>query len=400
MRQGNCSSLALLAGIVSGLIALSPSHAGSIVQVHCGPACDDEMPQPNTDFIAVSTGNYQTLGLRFNGSVAAWGFCGEGSCVVPSPNSGFTAIASGDAFNLFMRPGGIVQVSGNNEYAQHDVPQPNSGYVAFAAGLLHAIALRADGSIAAWGYCGPQVPVPNSDWIAVAAGGYSSMGLKADGTLYKWGCFFEPGQVIESGTRFKAMACHADHALAVREDGSIFAWGNNNQFGQLNVPKPNADFVAVAATYQGSAGLKADGSIVTWGNIAAVVEPNNHFASISADNWFIYGIRSGACDADGDCDDGEFCNGAETCDLFGECQPASFPCGSDQWCDQSGEACVPHGDGDFNESGTIDLADYAMFQQCFGKSVTPACAPGNLAGADGMIDAADLMAFVGTLTGL
>lgn len=354
--------------------------AGSIVLVHCGPACDGQIPQPNTDFIAVSAGNYQTLGLRADGSAVAWGFCGKDSCDVPNPNSGFTAIACGDAFNLFMRPGGVIHVTGSNEAGQYDVPLPNSGYVAFAAGLLHAVAIRADGSIAAWGYCGPHVPEPNSEWVAVAAGGYSSMGLKSDGTLYKWGCFFEPGEVIQPGTQFKAMACHADHALAVRQDGSIYAWGSN-QFGQLNVPEPNASFVAVAATYQGSVGLKTDGTIVTWGNIAGVAAPNHGFVAIAADNLFAYALRSSACQNHGDCDDGNICNGIETCDTNGYCVPGMPACAS----------------GDVNCDQAIDLDDVAPFvahllEPSSGQPCEQSAADVN---ADGLLNGNDVSGFVG-----
>lgn len=107
-----------------------------------------------------------------------------------------------------------------------------------------------------------------------------------------------------------------------------------------------------------------------------------------------------ACTTDATCDDGLFCTGAETCDAFGECQPAAFSCGAGEWCDEAADACVPHGDGDFDGNGTIDLFDYAMFQECFGQPADLVCAPGNLIGTDGTIDAADFMAFVDAFTGL
>jgi len=45
----------------------------------------------------------------------------------------------------------------------------------------------------------------------------------------------------------------------------------------------------------------------------------------------------------GFCDDGEFCNGAETCDATLDCQPASDPC-SDS-CDEVNDVCIGCGDG-------------------------------------------------------
>ena len=43
------------------------------------------------------------------------------------------------------------------------------------------------------------------------------------------------------------------------------AWGNND-YGQCDVPAPNADFVAVAGGDDHSLGLKSDGTIVAWGD--------------------------------------------------------------------------------------------------------------------------------------
>ena len=44
------------------------------------------------------------------------------------------------------------------------------------------------------------------------------------------------------------------------------------------------------------------------------------------------------CAIDADCNDGVFCNGAETCDA-GSCQAGSDPCPG-QGCDEAGDVCV------------------------------------------------------------
>jgi hypothetical protein len=51
-----------------------------------------------------------------------------------------------------------------------------------------------------------------------------------------------------------------------------------------------------------------------------------------------------ACTADADCDDGDYCNGAEVCDA-GACQPGPVPCPDDvecldTTCDEAGDTCV------------------------------------------------------------
>ncbi len=47
------------------------------------------------------------------------------------------------------------------------------------------------------------------------------------------------------------------------------------------------------------------------------------------------------CNVDADCDDGLFCNGAETCNA-GSCQAGGDPCPG-QSCDEAGDVCVPQG---------------------------------------------------------
>jgi hypothetical protein len=75
------------------------------------------------------------------------------------------------------------------------------------------------------------------------------------------------------------------------------AWGNND-YGQLDVPVPNTDFVAVAADWGISFGLKADGSIVAWGHNEygqrSVPPPNVDFVGLAAGDLHGVGLRDSA----------------------------------------------------------------------------------------------------------
>jgi hypothetical protein len=63
------------------------------------------------------------------------------------------------------------------------LPQPNSDFVAIAAGGWHSLALRDDGTVAAWGQNGARqcdVPYPNQGHRLIAAGGNNSFALAGD----------------------------------------------------------------------------------------------------------------------------------------------------------------------------------------------------------------------------
>jgi hypothetical protein len=96
---------------------------------------------------------------------------------------------------------------------------------------------------------------------------------------------------------------------------------------------------------------------------------------------------------DDSCDDGLFCTGTETCDTDLGCLSPGDPCIPDAWCNEDTDACEAYGDGDCDDDGDVDLADFARFQACFGGPSEGACEPANMVG-DAMIGLDDLAAFI------
>jgi hypothetical protein len=66
------------------------------------------VPDPNTGFVAISAGTGQSLGLKADGSIVAWGDNRFGQCNVPAPNTGFVAVSAGWDYNLGIKADGSV----------------------------------------------------------------------------------------------------------------------------------------------------------------------------------------------------------------------------------------------------------------------------------------------------
>jgi alpha-tubulin suppressor-like RCC1 family protein len=165
---------------------------------------------------------------------------------------------------------------GDNTYGQTNVPPALSNVVALAAGYYHTLALKNDGTVAAWGastnnllpildYGQSHVPEGLSNVVTVSAGTYHSLALRSDGTVAAWG-YDADGQTNVPAGLGKAVALQAGyfHNLAVRADGTVAAWGNNDH-GQTNVPVGLSNVMAVAGGAYHSLALTRNGTVVAWG---------------------------------------------------------------------------------------------------------------------------------------
>lgn len=124
-------------------------------------------------------------------------------------------------------------------------------------GYRHTVALRSDGSLWAWGEnCKAQVGQGNTDCVKYG-GAVTRVGTDSDWT---------------------DIAAGHSHTLALKGDGSLWAWGadNHGQTGQgctascttTNVPSrlgSDNDWVAIAAGTHSSFALKASGELYAWG---------------------------------------------------------------------------------------------------------------------------------------
>jgi alpha-tubulin suppressor-like RCC1 family protein len=181
-----------------------------------------------------------------------------------------------------------------------------------AAGFTHTLAIRHDGTLWAWGkndkgqlgrnnttsYPKPVQVGTDKTWAAVAAGDYVSFGLKKDGTLWSWGANDDgllgngatsatprlvPDQVCKVsgpacyGNRYVSMSAGAKHVLALKNDGTVWAWGRNpdgelgdgtrtNRFYPTQIYGGDHRWISISAGGFHSVALNKDGEIWTWGS--------------------------------------------------------------------------------------------------------------------------------------
>ncbi|MBW3623233.1 MAG: tandem-95 repeat protein [Armatimonadetes bacterium] len=209
-------------------------------------------------------------------------------------------------------PKGVVYEWGSVYDSEIKTPKLVPGLtevIAVARGDRHALALKSDGTVWAWGSnqfgqlgngtttnSATPVQIPDlSGIVAISSGSGSSLALKNDGTVWKWGYVYynsntkthefimAPEKVeglseitaIEDG---KGGIVNGDSfSVALRRDGTVWAWGVN-QSGQLGngtitqsaptkIPSQVLGLTDVTAISAGNfcLALKKDGTVWQWG---------------------------------------------------------------------------------------------------------------------------------------
>ncbi len=282
----------------------------------------------------VSAGNLASFAVRSDGTLVASGDnidgqLGDGSTVQresPGPVSGLsgvTAVSAGlSNFTLALMSDKTLRSWGANSFGQlgnNGTPADQttpvqvsllSGVTAMAAANLHGLAVTSDGvtpdgTVWAWGINGSgqlgdnstterHVPVRVSGLsgaTAVAGGRNYSLALMADKTVFAWGSnadgqlgdttYTERHTPVQVGgaltplTGVKAVAAGWLASYALKEDGTVWAWGDTT-YPSLSCP-PAADptvpaqiaglssVVALAVGVRDMLALKEDGTVVGMG---------------------------------------------------------------------------------------------------------------------------------------
>ncbi|RAK66188.1 hypothetical protein [Hymenobacter edaphi] len=270
-----------------------------------------------------SAGECRTVALRQNGALWTWGnneygLLGIGLRLPFSPvpvnvgQSKWKSVATGAAHSVAVRQDGTLWGWGSCGYGalsngfrpdngHHQTRpvciKPGTNWQRVVANSGQTLAFRTNGTLDGWGAVGPAtivstLPTPGKKWKEATGGTAHTVTIRADSTLWVWGRNQEGQLGIEPerleghfssvflqpipGSSWVSVAAGAAYTLAVRADGTLWAWGQNKD-GQLGMgytssveqhPKQvgtATDWKSVAASNTYSAAIKTDGTLWVWG---------------------------------------------------------------------------------------------------------------------------------------
>jgi alpha-tubulin suppressor-like RCC1 family protein len=284
-----------------------------------------------TDWCQVSAGIAFSLGVRTNGTAWAWGYNSQGQlgdnttvsrsspvsvvggfldwCQV-SASRGVSANSLGVRQNgtAWAWGSGSVGILGDNTIVSKSSPVSVIGgftdWCQVSAGDLYSLAVRQNGTAWAWGFnnlgqLGDNTVVDKSspvsvvggftDWCQISAGNSHSLAVRQNGTAWAWGSANDgalgdntivskssPVSVIGGFTNWCQVSAGIAFSLGVRTNGTAWAWGFNGQ-GRLGDNSATAksspvsvvggftDWCQVSTGASFSLALRQNGTAWAWG---------------------------------------------------------------------------------------------------------------------------------------
>ena len=300
-----------------GLNLGSTAHRSSPVQVGT-----------RNDWVSVSINFASSMAVRSDGTIWSWGqntpnsqlglgdSINRSSPVQVGTLSTWASASLGTNFSVLLQNNGDAYTTGMNstDFAYNSANRSSpvqlgtlSNWAQVDGGYLYSLAVKTDGTLWAWGFnssgalgdggfatrSSPVQVGTLTNWSSVAAGYVSSHAIKTDGTLWGWGSNTDGmlgnnqttnlSSPVQIGTRtWRSIAdkggFQQTHNMAIRSDGTLWAWGNNTdgQLGQftsgagtfrsspVQVGTRN-DWVSATVGDNTSMAIRSDGTIWAWG---------------------------------------------------------------------------------------------------------------------------------------
>lgn len=235
---------------------------------------------------------------------------------VGSYTSSWKQVAAGNNFTIAVKTDGTLWSWGSNSLAmlgQNDLGGDRSSptqigtltnWKQVACGRVHAFAVKTDGTLWGWGenedgqigqntrgilfrYSSPVQVGVGTDWRFVACGWEHTLAIKTDGTLWAWGqgsglgigsaFFFSRSSPVQVGTDtdWEMVAGGPGHSMGIKSNSTLWAWGSGgqgqlglNNLGSWSTPQAvgGGSWKDVVCGFQTTAAIKSDGSLWAWGN--------------------------------------------------------------------------------------------------------------------------------------
>jgi alpha-tubulin suppressor-like RCC1 family protein len=279
-------------------------------------------------WLSTTLNDISSMAIRSDGTLWSWGFntpnsqlgfndtIARSSPVQVGTLTTWTSASLGTNFSVLLQNNGDAYTTGLNitDYQQPSINRSSpvqlgtlTNWQQTDNGYLYSLAVKTDGTLWGWGSnnsgaLGDGTLITRSspvqigtlnNWSSVAAGYLSSHALKTDGTLWGWGSNADGmlgnnqttnlSSPIQIGTRTWTRIAdkggfQQTHNMAIRSDGTLWAWGNNTN-GQLGLNTggagtfrssptqvgTRADWVSAAVGDNTSMAIRSDGTLWAWG---------------------------------------------------------------------------------------------------------------------------------------
>ena len=302
-------------------------NRSSPVQTICG----------GSNWVEINCGYYNIAGLKDDGTLWTWGKNDQGGLgdnTTVYKSSPVQTIAGGTDWKTMVvgtyyehcaaiKNDGTLWLWGHNEYGEIgdettvDKSSPvqtiagGTDWKQVASGGSHTAAIKNDGTLWMWGYNGGgevdkygqlgdntiidksspvQTVCGGTDWKSVSCGAKFTAAIKNNGTLWTWGQNADgqlgdetsnnkssPVQTIAGGTDWKQISCGDNHMIAIKNNGTCWTWGWNadGQLGDETTGSKSSpvqtvtygtDWKQVDGGRNHSAAIKNDGTCWVWGD--------------------------------------------------------------------------------------------------------------------------------------
>jgi len=271
----------------------------------------------------VSAGTFQTVTIRTDGTLWAWGgnisgLLGDGTTtdrltpIQIGMVTDWAFVAAGDSHTVAIRTDGTLWAWGSNSNGQlGDGTTTNRltpiqigttmNWATVATSRNRTVAIRTDGTLWAWGsnsngQLGDGTTTDRltpiqigtaTNWASVSADWYHTVAIRTDGTLWAWGQndYGRLGDGTTTGrltpiqigtaTNWTSISAGRNQTVAIRTDGTLWAWGQND-YGRLGDGTTTdrltpiqigtaMNWTSVSATGGATVAIRTDGTLWAWG---------------------------------------------------------------------------------------------------------------------------------------